>query len=263
MTVRIRGIGAVGGFGCGAQALARGEGEPGILAVPWQGGTREIPAFRADAAPLERFVPKRALRRIDGYSRMAMLAACLALEDAGLEPRGQEGLGLVLASAHGATATTFDLIDSMIQDGDACSSPIHFAGSLHNTPASHVGILLGATGPSLTLSRFGDIALPALELARLWIEEGRCERVLAGVADELSELMGHLHLRSGSAGIPGEGAVFFLLSGEAGVPALCTLDEALALPRGEVAALGGMPGAEAFRVAAAALRGAVYGNNRG
>ena len=200
MTVSVRGIGTVGAK------------EPGTLVIPWGEGTREIPAFRADTAPLERFIPRRALRRIDAFSRMALLGAHLALEDAGLLGQDLGGLGIVIASAYGATGPTFDLIDSMIQDGDMCSSPIHFAGSLHNTPAAHVAIFLGAKGPSLTLSLFEGLAPAAFTAARLWLEEGRAERVLVGVVDELSDLTGYLWARSDSNAPPKEGAAFFLLS---------------------------------------------------
>ncbi|BDU71444.1 beta-ketoacyl synthase chain length factor [Mesoterricola silvestris] len=250
MTVRVLGIGAVGGFGCGAENLGLAPGEPGTLTLPWGEGTRGIPAFRADTTPLERFVERKALRRVDHFSRMALLGAHLALEDAGRTP---EGLALVVASGFGPTGTTFSLIDSMMRDGDACTSPIHFAGSLHNTPAAHIGIFLGITGPCLTLSRFEGLVPSALTAARLLLAEGRAERVLVGVVDEFSELMGYLWARGESRPVAGEGAAFLLLSArEEDGPGACALEEA------EAAAgpwpWGAMPGAQAFAIAAAAAR---------
>ena len=253
MRISVTGLGAVGGFGCGAKALLE-PSAPGVLCIPWGETFREFPAFRADTTPLERFVPKRNLRRIDAFSRMSLLGAHLALEDAGLPYQGLAGLGLVLASAYGATATTFDLIDSMIEAGDVCSSPIHFAGSLHNTPASHLAIQLGATGPSLTLSLFEDLVPTALLSARLWLEEGRVDRVLVGAVDELSDLTGYLWARDGQGPIPGEGAAFLLLStrDEDG-PGYGTLEAIEAACGPDEGPWGDLPGARAFALAAAAV----------
>ncbi len=250
MKVTVQGIGAVGGFGCGAGRLDQAPGAPGTLDIPWGDGTRGIPAYLAGTEPLDRFVPRRALRRVDHFSRMALLGAYLALEDAGA---GTEGLGLVVASGFGPTATTFSLIDSMIQDGDACTSPIHFAGSLHNTPAAHIGIFMGITGPCLTLSLFEGMVPSALAAARLLLAEGRARRVLVGAVDEFSELMGYLWARNAPGPVAGEGAAFLLLSArEEDGPGCCTLEEAQAAARPWP--WGAQPGAEAFSLAAAAAR---------
>ncbi|MBP1627417.1 MAG: Beta-ketoacyl synthase [Holophagaceae bacterium] len=216
MSVWIQGMGVLGGFGCGRQALAeameRGRVEPGSLVVPTGQGPVEIAAHRADTAPLERFLPRRALRRVDTFGRMALLGGCLAMEDAGLAIGGQAGLGLVLASGLGATGATLSLLDSIFEAGDACASPIHFANSLHNSAAAHLAPLLGADGPCITLSQGRLSIVAALHTARLWIEEGRADQVLVGCVEELSEVMGYAWLKShGSAAVPGEGAAFFLL----------------------------------------------------
>jgi len=221
MRITVQGVGAVGGFGCGVAALAQ------ALA---QGGA---PSFPADPAPLDRFVPKRTQRRLDRFSRLAVLAAHLALEDAGALGDDPERLAVVVASGYGATGTTLAMIDSILESGDACTSPIHFAGSLHNTPAAHLSILLGAKGPSLTVSQF-ELSVPsALMAAQLWLDQGRVDRVLFGAVDEKSELNDYLWERRaelerplGPAGAAcGEGAAFFLLSSrdEPASP-YCTLD---------------------------------------
>ena len=254
MKITVQGLGVLGGFGCGAAALAEGGGGAVPMTIPWNGGTREIPACRADTTPLERFIPKRALRRVDPFSRMALLGAHLALEDGGLPTHDLDGLGLIIASAYGATGTTFDLIDSMISDGDVCSSPIHFAGSLHNTPAAHLAIFLGATGPNLTLSLFEGMVPAALTAARLWLQEGRVDRVLVGMVDEVSDLTGYLWARHETGLPPGEGAVFFLLSSREDATGYGTLDEAEALPPMPMASLGALPAAPAFAMAAQLIK---------
>ena len=231
MTITVQGIGVVGGFGCGVQALAEAlEREPA-----------PAPERRADPAPLDRFVPRRAQRRLDPLARITALAAFLALEDAGLDPADHGRLGLVVASGHGATGTTLALIDSILEGGDACTSPIHFAGSLHNAPAAHLAILLGARGPCLSVSQLRLSAASGLLAARLWLDQGRVDRVLVGCVDELSPLSAYLWTRQGElerplgpAGVPGEGAAFFLLSARAEAQAPYALLEEVLLGRGPV-----------------------------
>lgn len=225
MSAWIRGMGVVGGFGCGRAALeaalASGSAVPQSLAVPTGQGIVELPAYRADTGPLDNYVPKRALRRMDGFARMALLGACLALEDAGLSPGGLH-TGLILASGQGATGSTLGLLDSFFEAGDACASPIHFANSLHNAAAAHLSILLGADGPCVTLSHGRLSLVAALLTAQLWLEEGRAAQVLVGCVEELSEVMGYAWLKThGSSLTPGEGAAFFLL---AKVPEGATLE---------------------------------------
>lgn len=234
MTLRqaIQGVGAVGAFGSGTealrQALCTGEVPVGTLQVPTAGGALEIPAYRADTAPLEEFVPKRALRRIDHFSRLALLGGYLALQDAGRLEADRSRLGVVIATGYGAMQTTFAFLDSFIDDGDVCSSPTHFSSSVHNAAAANLSILLGATGPSLTVSQF-ELSVPtALLTARQWLAEGRVDVVLLGGVDELGAVLGYCWQRffgvpagalrplevGRQSAIPGEGAAFFLLTRE-------------------------------------------------
>ena len=277
MTITVQGIGVVGGFGCGVQALAEALGRTPGGRTP-DGRTPDGLERRADPAPLDRFVPRRGQRRLDPLARITALAAHLALEDAGLPPAQWERLGVVVASGYGATGTTLAMIDSIIEGGDACTSPIHFAGSLHNAPAAHLAMLLGAKGPNLTVSQFHLSVPSALMAAKLWLDQGRVERVLFGGVDELSELIAYLWSRRdemerplGPPGVPcGEGAAFVLLSARAEARApYCSLewastgqgpppdlgDPGQVLRAGDLTPLVGcMPAAPAFDLAAAAIR---------
>ena len=227
----LEGIGGVGGFGGGiadlSRALDEGIGRPGSLTVPTGSGPIAFPAFRADTSRLKEFVPVRTLRRIDQFSRLALLGSYLALADAGLADTGQERLGVIVASGYGATGVTYAFLKSFIDDGDVCASPTHFANSVHNSAAANLSILLNARGPSLTVSQF-DLSVPsALASARQWLLEDRVDRVLFGAVEELSELIGYAWYRQRGApqsvsmtplrteketAIPAEGAAFLLFS---------------------------------------------------
>lgn len=245
MRIAVQGIGVVGGFGTGVndltEALHSTGTPPGSYSLSECGSTFEIPAFRADTEKLTDFVPLKALRRIDHFSRMGLLGAYLALDDAGILAEGrQEKLGVIIASGYGATGITFAFQDSFIHDGDICASPTYFANSVHNSAAANIAMMLGATGPSSTVSQFQMSVPSALQTAQLWLSEGRVDRVLFGAVDELSELIGYTFYRQrgrsiarkmmplatdSESAIPGEGAAFLLLSrNEESGQGYCLLD---------------------------------------
>lgn len=246
MQIAIQGIGVVGGFGTGVaemrQALISGTGARSSILLSNCGNPLEIPCLRADTSRLTEFVPVKALRRIDNFSKLGLLGAHLALEDAGVLAEGkQERLGVVIASGYGATGITFAFLDSFINDGDICASPTYFANSVHNSAAAYISILLGATGPSSTVSQFHHSVPSALQTAWLWLAEGRVDRVLFGAVDELSELIGYAWYRQRGisdkpemtplqteveSAVPGEGAAFLLLSRtEEAQNGYCLLDQ--------------------------------------
>lgn len=245
--ITLQGIGVVGGFGCGVSDLGRalsvGPARPGSFSFPTGGGPVSLPAFRAETTRLKDFVPGRTLRRIDHFSRLGVLGSYLALEDARLPEADRSRLGVIVATGYGATGITFAFLDSFINDGDICASPTHFANSVHNSAAANISILLGAAGPCLTVSQFHLSVPSALSTARLWLADGRVDRVLFGAIDELSDLVSYVwHRRRGmpksgsmaplstgkETAVPGEGAAFLLLSAtEEEREGYCTLDAAV------------------------------------
>lgn len=142
MRMAIQGIGLSGGFGCGVEALhaalRNGAVEPGQGSVERNGVVDTFPAYQASIDGLEEFFQKRALRRIDHYSKMTLLGASLALKDAGLLEADRSRMGVVIATGYGALKTTFDFLDSYLDFGYSCSSPTHFSNSVHNAAAAHV-----------------------------------------------------------------------------------------------------------------------------
>lgn len=229
-TMAIQGIGLVGGFGCGLEDFAAALAAGSVPTRPAAFAGGEIPALLADIAPLERFVDKRGLRRIDHFSRLALLGAHLALEDAGLPELNRTRLGLIVATGYGATATTFAFLDTVLDGGDALASPTHFSSSVHNAAAAHTAILLGITGPNLTVSQFEMSVPSALLAAQGWLAEGRVDAVLFGGVDEACAVLRYCWERfftepsdlirpfefDRQSAVPGEGAAFFLLTAESG-----------------------------------------------
>ena len=94
MRTAIRGIGVAGGFGCGIDKLHRAlvsrKSAPKMTGMEANNRNSDMPVFLCDTKPLESFINKRALRRVDHYSSMALLGSCLALEDAGMQQNNHQ-----------------------------------------------------------------------------------------------------------------------------------------------------------------------------
>lgn len=227
MTMRpaIQGIGVVGGFGAGVSALRAalrsGAVATSTLAVRDHG----IPAYLADLSPLDEFVPRRNLRRVDRFSQMALLGASLALQDADRSVADCRRLGLIVASGYGPMRTTFAFLDSYLDVGASCSSPTHFSNSVHNAAASNIAILMGIDGPNLTVSQFEMSIHVAMMTACQWLQQDLVDSVLVGGVDECDEVLGYCWERffgviegplqplafDRQTAIPGEGSGFILL----------------------------------------------------
>lgn len=193
MALSILGMGLVSSLGGGIdplRAALHGEGRPNIVLKPVETaqGVAEVPVYAAEPEGLDRFVPKRSLRRVDRFVRMALLASFLAFEDAGLTPTDPARVGLAFGTGYGPLATTFEFQDTIIHDGDRCASPTAFAGSVHNAPASQVSIAMKIEGPCQTITTFCHTVAGALRTAEAWLNEGAADTVLVGLGDEFHPL---------------------------------------------------------------------------
>jgi hypothetical protein len=181
-------------------------------------GDADIEFLRSEVSGLEQYVAKSKLRRVDHYSRMALLAAGRTLEDSKLSSTASSNrTGVIVATGYGALESTFSFLDSYIERGDKLALPTHFSNSVHNAAAAHISICYGISGPTLTVSQFDLSFISALITATTWLETDKTDAVLVGAVDEWCELAGHCMQRfSKHSDISprsfGEGAVFFLVT---------------------------------------------------
>ena len=234
----IRGIGLVGAFGCGTQAainaLQSGGAPNNVMRIKTPHGDLDYPAYSADTSSLNTFVSLQKLRRINKYSRMATLGACLARQDAGVAVMCQnENMAVIIASGYGASSTTFAFLDDVILSGDSFASPTLFANSVHSSAASNISILLENNGPCLTITQFEMSTIAALINARVVLENRSVNSVLVGGIDEINPVVLYCYYRfwgqrttneilpldfDCQTAIPGEGAAFVLLTRDEGSP---------------------------------------------
>jgi 3-oxoacyl-[acyl-carrier-protein] synthase II len=209
MRLAIQGIGVVASFG--------GKNELLGAAV---GTTQPIPLRKthADTSPLEQMYSPRQLRRIDHFTRMCLLAARQALADSTADQ--DLGFGIILCSGYGPAQTTFDFLDSLIDFGETCASPLAFSHSVHNIPAATLSILLGQSCPCLSLCQTDMPISSGLNAAGAWLAEGRSHSVLFIAVDERTLLLEQVSDRLIAESHPplrahlpiGDGAVAFMLT---------------------------------------------------
>lgn len=229
--MKICGIGIVFSGGRGLPALetilTSGAVPPSRITVPFQ--EAPFPVYSVSPEVLKDRAVLGEMRRADRFSKMATLAAYDAVAESGAPLENPERVGIIFATAFGSHNTTFSFLDDILNYGDAGVSPIIFSNSVHNAAVSYISNTLKINGPTWTITRFRDPFHQALLLAQVWLEEGRCDQVLVGAGDECGAVLNYIcsqklevaetaaQMRpffdaAGPAVIPGELAVFFLLS---------------------------------------------------
>lgn len=238
--MKIQGIGMISALGRGIDtlqgALENGPAEPSRIEVPFQ--NQPFPVYLAAKETLKDSVLLRGARRADRFSKMATLAACDAVRHAGVELNPQR-TGIVLGTAFGPHPTVFSFLDDILEFGDAGVSPTLFSHSVHNAAASYISVALGLAGPATTITAFADPFRQSLQVAQNWLDQGVCDSVLVGAVEECGTVLDYVvsqkltiaddrmvpfFAEDGPKVIPGEGAVFFLLSRDSGLVSL-TMDE--------------------------------------
>jgi 3-oxoacyl-[acyl-carrier-protein] synthase II len=197
----LSGIGHVGPSGCGVENL-RGDlaaSRPRLSEVDrsadYHHGNSSRLSSQVGSPDLTTWVPARAARRMSFPSRWCLAAARMALEDAllPLDKSLGDRTGAILGTAFGTTAFTEALLKEILLDGPQAASPFYFAETVANAPTAQMAIGTGATGTNETVTQREVGDLVSLGRAAAELRRGRCDRVLAGVYDEIHPLI-HAYL---------------------------------------------------------------------
>jgi 3-oxoacyl-[acyl-carrier-protein] synthase II len=190
--VVVTGIGSVSALGAGGgealgRALARG--------VPAVGPVR---GFSTDGGPsrlggevgdLTAHLQDGEARRLARASQLAVVAARLALWDAGLQPGQLAAAGLVLGSHWGDFRSSESFALGFLERGVLGLSPLVFPNTVMNAVAAQVAIAVGVRGPMLTLNEVDVAGDLAVARGAALVASGRASAVLAGGSDELSPIL--------------------------------------------------------------------------
>lgn len=257
--VVVTGVGVVGPCGDGVEALAAAlaAGQPCASPIDRLEG---VPA-EADSArtaglvtgrDFEAWLSRRTSRRMSPPSIFAVVAARMALADAGLVAAGavreeiDPDCAVLLSTSFGATSFTQRMLDQILGDGPESISPFLFMESVANAPAGQVAIHCRAGGPNHTLCQREAGTLSAVARGAAEVGLGRAHRALVGSSEEMTPLLHTVLDRFGAAAdrprpldrrrdgfLPSEGAAVLLLESaeEADLRGLT--------PRAQVVAWGG------------------------
>jgi 3-oxoacyl-(acyl-carrier-protein) synthase len=231
--VAITGVGSVSALGVGSGAAlgaALARGVPAIApirAFPTEGCRSRL---GGEVGELVAHLLDGESRRLARASQLAVVAARLALADAGLEPGQLPLAGLVLGSHWGDFSSSEAFARGFLERGALGLSPLIFPNTVMNVMAAQVAMALGVRGPMLTLNEADVAGELAVARGAALIGTGRAGAVLAGGSDELSPVLyrelGRLGLtspsdpgpeacrpfdRRASGTVLGEGATFLVL----------------------------------------------------
>ncbi|HEY3259076.1 MAG TPA: beta-ketoacyl-[acyl-carrier-protein] synthase family protein [Pseudonocardiaceae bacterium] len=123
-----------------------------------------------------------ASRQLERFAQLAIVAARLAVEDAGLDPRTWDGtrVGVVLGNSLGGVQSLAASHAAMIEGGPRKVSPLMVPRYMVNMVAGQVAIDLGAKGPSQVTATACASAATAVGVARELLRGEACDIVLAG-----------------------------------------------------------------------------------
>jgi 3-oxoacyl-[acyl-carrier-protein] synthase II len=193
--VFVSGIGAVTPYGLGSAALRDGlfSGRSAVAPLASFDASRfstriggEIPPI-----PIAEHFEEREWGWLSTLTAHAVIAARLALADAGLTERDPESRGAVIfGTGFGSLAESGPHFLRWSEIGDAAARPTTIPVLMLNAPAAQIARHLGLTGPSLTLSTACSSGSNAIGHAFREIGSGRQDLVLAGGGEHaLTELM--------------------------------------------------------------------------
>ena len=183
--VAVTGLGIVSPLGIGWQ-------DTWDAAVAGRSGAGPITHFDASAHgcriacevrdfDAERFVDRRALRRMDPVSRFAVAASRMALDDAGLDAVPDSArAGAVIATGNGGSETFEQYDDTLMERGPGRASPLQVPVAIVNMSTGHVAIQLDLHGPSSCLVTACASGNHGIGEAAAIIRRGAADIVVAG-----------------------------------------------------------------------------------
>jgi hypothetical protein len=182
----ISGIGSVSPYGILSGAVDAIPLQPRQI-VRWPtAGVRT--AFLVEPFRPTNVVPGLKIRRLDRLSVWALVAASLAIKDAGLDlgQLDRSRIGIVCATGLGCLELTEAFLQSAMDNGWSQTDPIIFPETLGNAPASHVARCLELTGPNITVSSRGQAGECAFLHAASLLHHSMADQVIVIAGDTLT-----------------------------------------------------------------------------
>jgi 3-oxoacyl-[acyl-carrier-protein] synthase II len=187
--VVVTGMGAVTPIGIGTEAFWQGlqAGKNGIARVTHfdpTGFRSQLAAEVKDFDPLE-WIDKKALERMDRFTVFAVVAAAMAMKDAGLDNFAfdKDRAGVIIGSGTGGSATIEEGHFRLQEKGPNSLTPFFVSKLLINMAACMVSIRFGLKGPLSAPSVACSTGANAIGDAFRILQRGDAEFMLAGSSE--------------------------------------------------------------------------------
>lgn len=183
--VVVTGMGVVSPLGCDVDTLWRRlvSGESGVGEITRFDHTEQRVhiAAEVDGFDPEVYLAKRTVRRLDLFSRYAVVAAAIARDDAAFDPRSDpERTGAVIGSGVGGLQTLHVEIEKLLAHGPERTNPLLIPMMIPNMGAAQVSLELGTKGPLSATCTACAAGSDAIAQAFHVIRRGDAEVMFAG-----------------------------------------------------------------------------------
>lgn len=223
----ITGLGICSSLGIGREAFMRAMKTPSGTPC---GQSAKIASFDASAyadariAEVPDFDPTRylgdkGLRSLDRLTKLLVVAARLALHDAGLKRdnawvrSSADQVGLVCSNAYGSLEAITELDRVATLEDARYINPAKFPNTVSNSAAGYVSIWEELRAINVSVSDGNCGGLDAVACGEIFLDTGRAEALLVGGAEAMSEALYLAFRRLGALGartLIGEGAALFV-----------------------------------------------------
>jgi 3-oxoacyl-[acyl-carrier-protein] synthase II len=221
----VTGIGVCSPLGIGREAFVRAMRDPSL--APSRAPLASFDASRyPNATALEvpdfdptKYLGDKGLRTLDRLTKLSVVAARLALHDAGLKrdnawtsPAAEERTGIVYSNAYGSLEAISELDRVAVLEDARYINPAKFPNTVSNSAAGYVSIWEDLRALNVTVSDGNCGALDAVACADLFLESDRADALLVGGAEAMSEalFLAFEKLDTGEARL-GEAAALFVV----------------------------------------------------
>jgi 3-oxoacyl-(acyl-carrier-protein) synthase len=194
MSIAVTGLAAISPAGVGTgplrEALKDGKSrlEPVPEEIAVESGTLwgKVRNFKVSD-----YMPPLKARKFDRCSLFAVIAAGMALRDAGIDTASADctRIGIVLGCGFGGIVNSEEFLRSYFTRGAEGLAPMLFPNTVPNAPASNASIEHGLKGPNVTFVQRFCSAESAFMMACRFLQEDRADIMLTGGVDELNPLM--------------------------------------------------------------------------
>ena len=124
--------------------------------------------------------PEERWGRLDYFSKAGLVAASLALKDAGLDSRISASTAVIASTVSGSVDVDHAYFRSVVPQGGLLASPNLFAYTLPNCMVGEISIRYGLTGPTMVVSQTTPDMMSGMLAGAKLISYGLCEGVIAG-----------------------------------------------------------------------------------